>query len=152
MKKTIAFLLALFTLFSFSLNAFAEDQTGRTTVSATIESSYLLTIPSDQTIPFGAKRTELSSSLKVTGNIAAGKAVTVTATTSAMSCPDQDTTIPFTLQKNGAVFNGETWTDAELRAATPKELTLSVVVSESDWNAAKAGEYAGYIVFNAALG
>ncbi len=152
MKKTIALLLALVLALSLCLTALAADQSGETRVSATVESSYTLTIPSDQSIAFGATKTDLSSPLKVTGNVGAGKTVTVTAVTQALTCPDQDTVIPFTLQKDGAAFTSEVWTDEELRADTPKELTLSVVIAESDWNAAKAGAYAGSIVFSAALG
>ncbi len=151
MKKATALLLALMLVLSVGAAAFAADQSGETLVRASIESTYILTIPREQTIAFNALSTELSSPLKVTGNIASGKKVTVTAATEALACPTQDTTIPFSLQKDGSDFTSEDWTDAELRAASPKEITLSIEIAAAAWNAAKAGEYTGTITFQAKL-
>jgi len=151
MKKLTALILAIMLVLSLGAAAFAADQSGETTITAAIESSYILTIPMSQDIAFGAQNTELGSTLKVTGNVAAGKKVTVTAVTEPLACPDQDTEIPFQLRAGGREFTGEDWSDAELRASEAKEVRLSVVIAEADWNAAKAGEYSGTILFSAKL-
>lgn len=137
--------------------AFAADPgpvNKETKVTATVGSTYTLSIPADQSITFGAANNNLSGALAVSGNIANNKKVTVTVgSTGSLTSNVATTTIPFTVtqQNSNAAFTGANWSAAELRATTPKSIALAVKVTQDAWNAAQAGSYSGGITFTAAI-
>lgn len=94
MKKTIAMLLAVLTVFLFSTVAFAE---GTTTLTTTVpDAEYMLNIPANQAIPYGKTSTDIGS-ITVTdaSGFAEGKNLQVTLDYTDFTCAGVKTTIPF---------------------------------------------------------
>lgn len=120
-------------------------------LSASVESEFTLSIPSTTAIAYNQTSTDLNGTLKVTGNVLPTQKVTVTATANPLKNSVQNTELPYKLMNGTTEFTSAEWSETELRAATPKELTLSVDITEDDWKAAKAGAYTGSIVFLAEL-
>lgn len=136
----------------------AQDNTESkdTTITANIQSTYTLTIPSETQIAFESPSTDLNGKLKVAGNVRNGEEVIVTVSKTAFHNEEQGTDLPYMLvnKEDGKVFTDMTWDEDTLRAGltgTGKEVQLSVNIKETDWKTAEAGEYEGTITFTADL-
>lgn len=143
-------------LFLSALPISAADQSGTTDLSATVDATYMLTIPSNTAISYGAKSTLLPGELKVKGNVQKGQSITVTASPTALHNDSQNTDISYTLKKDAIPFTSDTWNEQELRDglvnnASAKKDMLSIAIDASAWNSAKAGSYKGTIIFSAQL-
>lgn len=128
----------------------AEPQTETTTLKATVNSSFLLSIPANQTVLYNAAKTDIGR-VSVTGNVLSTEEVTVTVDKTNFKHATKDAAIPYTLTNNEIPFTKGVWSETELRDATPKAVDLSVNVDAADWTAAPAGAYTSTITFNAAL-
>lgn len=104
MKKTIALLLAVMLVVSMAPAAFAANTTTLTTNVPAAE--YVLNIPADQQITYGATSTRIGN-VTITGakNFASGKNIDVTITYSAFTSEAVTTTIPYTLNACGTGQN-----------------------------------------------
>ena len=138
--------------------ALADPQSGNTTLSATVDSTFMLTIPADTTIAYEETSTELPG-LKVTGNVNK-QYVAVTATAGDLAATNRidGATIDYTLSTNNGAYPGSglVWTEAELRTGyldedAAKTEPLSVDITEATWKSAKAGTYQGKITFTATM-
>lgn len=123
-------------------------ETGTTDISTTVNSSYTLTIPKSTTIDFEATSTNLDGDLKVTGNVANGETVTVNALCNPLKTA-QGVNLAYKLMNGSDEYSAVTWTETELRDG--KNIQLSVAIEDTTWKNAKAGTYAGGIVFTADL-
>ena len=163
MKHAIAkgaALLAAVGLLAAPSAALALDnpQKGSTEITAKVPSEYLLTVPSKVEISFEAESTPLPA-IGVTGNVAVGETVTVTADLNGGELTgDRDTKrIPFALNdETGAAFTQAVWDEDDLRlgfddADRIVEQRLSVDIAKDVWDHAQAGAYTGRITFTAEL-
>ncbi len=130
----------------------AEHQEKSTTLTTAVESKYILTIPRDMEIPFGAEETGIGS-VKVTGNVKPGETVQVDAAAgNFISQEDPQDTIALTLidKNEDSKFQSSVWNEQDMRSKT-KEIPLVVRVEKTDWDKAYAGTYKAILTFEASL-
>lgn len=130
----------------------AEPQEKSTTLTTAVESEYILTIPRDMEIAFGAEETGIGS-VKVTGNVKPGETVQVDADAgSFISQEDPQDTIALTLtdKSKDITFQSSVWNEQDMRSET-KEIPLAVRVEKADWDKAYAGTYKAILTFEASL-
>ena len=140
-----------------------NPQSGDTTLSATVGSTFMLTIPTDTTIAYGQASTVLDGGLKVTGNVNQQKVV-VTASAGDLAATDRKdgATIEYALQTtvHGEAVEypeqGITWTEPELRDGYLDDSNaivrrLTVGIDNEAWRTAKAGTYRGTVTFTATM-
>ena len=148
-RKTLAGIMSLAVIAAVAVPVHAEDKT--TELNSNVPSKYELTIPMTTEIDFNTLSTDLNGTLKVTGNVQSNQTVTVSATKHILENQDNNSAeIDFALKQGTSDFSSATWNETELRAGT-KEITLSVVIEQSAWDNAKAGNYTGSIVFTVEL-
>ena len=170
MKRIIAIVLAVLTVFAFSSVALAEGNT--TTLTTTVpDATYTLNIPADQEIAFGATDTAIGNiTTSDSSGFAEGKNLQVTMTFDAFRSEDTSTTIPFKIRpyvgvsyssplSSGGmlIFNGNTdGTTSEYPYAAYAHdsddatiTSLNVTISSTDWGKALPGEYSSTITFTA---
>ena len=170
MKKLLAVVLAMLTVFSFGTVAFAANTTTLTTTVPDAE--YTLNIPADQEIPFGATSTDIGSiSVTNSSSFAIGKNLEVTLTYGDFTCEDVATTIPFTVKLNATnpsnsiqdatiesggklVFkgysNGEVYEYASIKYINEEQMDITKIsINSTDWGKALAGNYTATITFTA---
>ncbi len=100
MKKIIAIVLAMMTVFSYATVAFAENTTTLTTTVPDAE--YTLNIPEDQEITFGATETNIGNvTVTDSSGFAEGKDLHVTITYDDFKAEGVSTTIPYYIQSSG---------------------------------------------------
>lgn len=130
-----------------------EPQRDSTTVTTDIASSFVLTIPATTNITYGAERTQMDGTLKVTGNVDTNEQVAVSVETSPLYNQSHNENITYTVtasEMRNEAFTGDVWTEAELREER-KEIPLYVLISSDAWSQAKAGDYEGTVTFTAQL-
>ena len=152
MKRSGAFLAGMLMLAAAVPVCGAQNTEEKTTLTADVGSVYTVSIPADQDIVFGKEDTTLDGRLKVTGNVKPGEKVTVSASATAFVNQDVNgESFAFSLKSGAAEFTSMDWSEAELRAAAPKEAALTVHVPSESWAQAKAGTYKASITFRAEL-
>ncbi len=158
MKRKITMGLTAFALMgAMALPVSAQENTESkdTTIRATIQSTYTLTIPAETTIDFEAVSTNLEGELKVAGNVLPSQEVEVTANAGTFHNTVQNTDLPYKLMNGQEEFKTSTWDEDTLRAGLQegqgKAIPLSIAIEEADWETAEAGEYTGTITFTATL-
>ena len=130
----------------------AEPQEKSTTLTTDVASEYMLTIPQNMTIPFGAEETGIGS-VKVTGNVKPAETVQVDVEVgNFISQDDPQDTIALTLinKNDNSEFGISFWSEKNMRDET-KEIPLAVQVKEEDWAKAYAGTYQATLTFTASL-
>ena len=130
----------------------AEPQEKSTTLTTDVKSEYMLTIPRDMEIPFGAEETGMGS-VKVTGNVKPRETVRVDATAgSFISQENPQDTIALTLmdESTDTQFQSSVWDEQDMRKET-KEVPLAVRVKKADWDQAYAGTYKAVLTFEASF-
>lgn len=145
-KKIVAGALGIVVMIAAALPVYAENET--TEINTSVDSTYTLTIPKKTDIIFNAESTDLTGTLKVTGNVLPTQSVVVTVETKDLYNSVQNTTLPYKLMNETEEFTTATWNEEELRSEN-KEFQLSVAIEKSEWNKAVAGSYEGSIVFTA---
>lgn len=166
MKKTMAILLCVLMLVPFATIAFAESTTTLTTVVP--GAAYTLNIPADQTIDYGATSTQIGNiTVTDSSGFAVDKNLCVTLTYDAFTCPNTETTIPFSVIQHSnytekpEVKSGDTITFLGLTEGTVEEKAVflgyglgratdySVDITSEDWGKAIPGTYTATITFTA---
>ena len=177
MKKLIAIVLAVLTVFSFSAVAFAEGNT--TTLTTTVpDATYTLNIPADQQITFGATSTDIGNvTVTNSSGFAEGKDLHVTLTYDNFKSEGLSTTIPYYINSYGRyssrpqdtvtvkkesgsflTFYGEASGSCKeyfyLASLSHGEAlddtkVLQVKIDSADWGKALGGEYTSTITFTA---
>ncbi|MGM0214220.1 hypothetical protein [Enterococcus sp. AZ109] len=139
-------LLASFIPLSTSTVALADT----TELTANFESTYVLTIPSNQTI---TEKNVNIGDLYVTGDIAPDQLVQVTAETKQFERVGSNDVLPFVLKHNqsSTLLEDFQFEEADMLSGSETKLDLWTDINETDWSNAKAGEYKGSIVFTAEL-
>ena len=79
-----------------------------TPITATVTSSYELSIPAATDIDFNVTSTNLEGTLKVTGNVLPTQTVSVSAQTKPLSNSVQGTTLPYELRNGTSEFSTAT--------------------------------------------
>ena len=106
MRKILSLTLAIMMVFSMTIMASAENTTTLTTTVP--DATYILNIPADQTIDFGATSTNIGEvSVTNASGFAEGKNLAVTITYDAFKCEGNSTTIPYTVLMNSPEGYGE---------------------------------------------
>lgn len=164
MKKAMAILLAMLMLIPFATIAFAANTT---TLTTTVPgAAYTLNIPSDQEIVYGAGSTKIDApTVTDSSGFAEGKNLYITATYSAFSSSNTDTTIPFIL-KNNISARTEDWLSGDkMKFLGQKTGTVDtnltfysggmsflsencyIFIDSTDWGKAAPGNYTATITF-----
>lgn len=173
MKKLFALFLALMMVVSMATVVSAETTTLTTTVP---DAEYILKVPKDQEIPFGAESTAIEAlSVSNASGFAVGKNLAVTITYDAFKAEGISTTIPYTLRiKQETNTVGRLWKTGEtLNFLGKADGTLDELISfndadngetyttpiygeeyyilaeSEDWGMALAGDYTSTITFTA---
>lgn len=148
-KRVLAGIMSVMMMTTTALPVSAQE--GSTTVKATVDSTYILTVPAETSITYGAENTLLSGKLKVTGNVLPTEQVMVTASCGSLHNAVQNTDLTYALKdEQSVVFSSAMWSETELRGAA-KEIGLKIYIAEDAWRQAKAGSYTGTITFNAEI-
>lgn len=143
MKKKLAAGLSAALVAGMVLPVSASDtQTGRVTVTATVESSYTLSIPKTSvTIPYGQVATELG--ITVSGNVASDNTVSVTTENGSLKSGSLE--LPYTIDSTAL-----SWAGTEItKDGTTKKGVLTI--KKETWDAAQAGTYTDTVTFTATM-
>lgn len=152
-KKIIAGITCAMLIGAMVLPVSAEE----TPVTATVDSTYELTIPAQTDIAYNATSTSLNGIVAVKGNVLPNQIVTVSATPGNLHNSEQNTDLPYTLVISNTTqqFSSDIWNETQLRerlnGGEGKTVSLSVNITENDWRNAEAGTYTGNITFTAEL-
>ena len=144
MKKAIPFLLALALVCSLSLPALAANtESGSTLLTTEVGTTYIVSIPTSQEIDYGATSTALTPLTLTTANLPAGGKVRVTpAAANTYTLSNGATgTIDYALKSGDNAF-----TSADLDEVG-EAISLSIAITEAEWNAAESGNYTGTLGF-----
>lgn len=171
MKKVCSLTLALCCLLSAVVMAASAEaaQSGTTKLTTTVPAaSYVMHIPADQTVAFGATSTKIGN-VTVTDatGFAEGKNVEVTVTHDDFHSDSVGTTIPYDLVATGSTVeygtvgklafkgkadgtvNEETYITYGKATGYMKNLVISM--TSTAWGKALAGEYTSTITFTSAV-
>lgn len=149
-KKYLASLVLAIALSVLSLPVSAAGITSQTTtLTTTIDSSYTMSIPMNQTISLNTITTEIGA-VAVTGNLKTDEEVAVTIEKTAFTTENTGT-IPYRLLSEGNAVASLTWSEAEARNDAPKSYPLTVTIDEEQWRQARAGDYTATITFTAEI-
>lgn len=179
MKRIISFILAIFLVVSMSITAYAATSDGEakangaTVLTTTVPTAtYVLNIPANTTITYGAERTELDV-ITVTDakGFAKGKNLNVTVAYDDFTSDSVETTIPYLLKfttnitasasdysdfRNVTKASGDAFTFKGKSDGTVTEkaihrtyevVEMYVSVTSEDWGKALAGNYSSTITF-----
>ena len=174
MRKTIALILAVCTLLSFTVAASADTFTSTTTLTTKVPAaSYTMKIPADQTIKYSATITEIGIvTIENSEGFSAKKNVEVTVGLTEFTSEGVDTTIPYEIvtvwgnggskwnfdreavlrfegQQGGTVKSNATSIDISGVTKNPDDqLThMGIMISSGAWANALAGDYTSTITF-----
>ena len=149
-KKLLSCLLAAaITLSAASLGVSAatitdqsDPKTGETTITTQIAPTYTVTIPDKVSIVFNTTQTQFGTVELSKAQLEVGKSVYVQASAGALAnTADNTKTIPYTLMAGENTFTGAEY----IAAGQSTSLTLNI--SQDDWNRAYAGSYEGAVTF-----
>ncbi len=168
MKKILAVMLALVMMFEVCVPAFAADiiinddepaivdgkQTGDSKVYTSTETdptfhSYIVTIPAETQIKWGAAKTGFSYHVKTQLDL--GKRLAVSAVSQngqqALTNAGTDKTLPYTFSQTngGAVIDTLNYTTESEIVDTNR--TFNIEIANTAWEAAPIAEYSDYLTF-----
>ncbi len=174
MRKTIALILAVCTLLSFTVAASADTFTSTTTLTTKVPAaSYTMKIPANQTIKYAATFSEIGIvTIEESSGFSAMKNIEVTVSTTEFTSESVDTTIPYEImtvwgnggtkwnfdreavlrfegQQDGTVKSNATSIDISGVTKNPNDqLThMGIMISSGAWANALAGDYTSTITF-----
>ena len=170
MRKTIALILAVCILLSFAVAASADTVTsGTTTLTTKVPAaSYTMKVPSNQTIRYGARASEIGIvTIENSKGFSAKKNVEVTVVLTEFTSKGVDTTIPYKIItqwtggmgyyiNRGAVLRFEGQQDGTVKSkATSIDTSnlsgtldyMAITISSDAWANALAGDYTSTITF-----
>lgn len=170
MKQLFSLALAILMVFSTAVVASAESTTTLTTTVPA--ASYTLNVPATQEIPYNAEKVALAvPTVSDASGFAEGKNLRVNFSYGALSSPNVNTTIPYTItyetspnqiysfSDNVLVFRGES--DGGVSDAYPGQSNglaiitngdiyhLYINIKGSDWGKALGGDYTSIITYTA---
>lgn len=147
MKKIGLLAIPLALSLAVSVPAWAANPTGGdVTIRTTVEESYTITIPSNTEIAFGVESTKIGDLGLATAQLGPKRQVTFTADVSVagagkLTHSDNSTTLPYTLNIDGAATNKAGFTAVGVKPVT-------VNITKAAWDAAPAGSYSDTITFS----
>ena len=142
MKKLICIIAAAALTSASVLPCYAADDNRNTTVSTDISPSYIVSIPTDLSVPFNQVKTDLGSVSLDTAQLEPDKCVNVALTTDNKleNKADSAKTLAYSVLEGTAENTGAAFTSAQYLKAGDKT-NLTVEIKADDWNKAYAGEY-----------
>ena len=145
MKKLFAVILAAALVMSLSITAFEANTTGGDAdITASIASTYTVTIPADVNVAFNATETAFGAIKVEAAQIHPDKCIKVALASDGKLENSIDATkvIPYAIKDSeGAAFTSATYlTEGD-------KTELSIHITADDWNAAYAGEYSDTVTF-----
>ena len=145
MKKLFAVILAAALVMSLSITAFAANTTGGDAdITASIASTYTVTIPADVNVAFNATKTDFGAIEVTASQIHPNKCIKVELTSDGKLENSIDATkvIPYAIKDStGAAFT------SAIYLTEGDKTELSIHITADDWNAAYAGEYSDTVTF-----
>jgi len=173
MRKTIALILAVCTLLSFTVAASADTFTSTTTLTTKVPAaSYTMKIPANQSIQYGVEDTDIGNvTIENSQGFSTKKNIEVTVGITKFTSESVDTTIPYLLTtvwssgqniafniKGVLRFEGQQDGTVKSRATDYPNATglkdplgelerMEVTVFSSSWENALAGDYTSTITF-----
>lgn len=150
MKKMISAILALSLASTTATSVCAINvtqdnslpQNVDTTITTTIEPSYIVEIPDSVSIPFNSNTTSLGTIKATKLQIEPNKTISVSAKAgSLLNQVDKTSMIPYKIMNGDAEFSSIVLADLNTKAG------LTVDVTSAAWNSAPAGNYSGTITF-----
>lgn len=143
MKKILSLTLAIIMMATMSVTAFAADETKDTTITASIEPTYTVTIPANTAVTFGNTETDFGAIEVSAARLEPNKCIKVSLTTDGelVNAADSTKVIPYVIKAGDAAFTSATY----LAAGEKTELTINI--TQEDWNKAYAGEYSDTVTF-----
>ena len=150
MKKLLTIALVGAMLTATGITAFAVDYPGgtqNTEITTSVEPTFTVTVPADTTVPFNALSTEFGSVELESARLAPDKAVQVTVTSdyNLNNSIDDTVVIPYSLN------TAEEAVDADYAATfttAGEKVDLTINITQTDWDAAAAGDYGDTVTFN----
>lgn len=143
MKKLTALVLVIVLSLSLSVTAFAADNRN-TTITASINPTYTVTIPANTNVTFNTLSTSFGAVTLTAAQIDPGYAVKVelNASGTLKNQADATKTIAYTVNDaNGDAFTVGTYTTAG------DKTDLTIDITQAAWNAAFAGRYSDTVTF-----
>ena len=145
MKKLFAVILAAALVMSLSITAFAANTTGGDAdITASIASTYTVTIPANTTVAFNATETDFGAIEVTASQIHPNKCIKVELISDSKLENSIDATkvIPYAIKDStGAAFT------SAIYLTEGDKTELSIHITADDWNAAYAGEYSDTVTF-----
>lgn len=154
MKKPFFIALTCVLILALAAPALAVDNTlsegtstGGTEITATLGTTYILTIPSDTEITLNTLSNPIGN-LGISGmRVETGKQITVTATSPTNNFNLKTTggdAIPYSLTIDDTAANSTNFTSNGIKPVT-------VEITQAAWNAAPAGSYSDIVTFTASV-
>lgn len=143
---------AVAVLASSALTAYAADGSQSQSMELTVQknASYIMTIPQDQNIDFGAVDTEIGT-LSVKGEIGTNQKVKVSVSkTDFTDTADETNHFSFTLRERNTEFQEKEWGSQEVKANTASAV-LTVHIPGENWGKTSPATYRAAVTFQASL-
>lgn len=144
--KITAGLAVLILMGTRVLPVYAQEK--KTELTIHIPSTYTLSIPMNQTISLNTATAEIGTAA-ITANLKSDEQVVVTVEKTAFEARNTEDTISYQLQSDGNQVSSLTWSEAEARKEKAKTYPLTVIIDETEWKQAHAGDYTATITFTA---
>lgn len=144
MRKFTAVLLStMFVLGSFTSVMAQDSGTKQTTISVSVDPTYMVTIPANTTIKSGEQSSSLGKITIENVRLEPDKNVNVSVDASGKLKNTKDTskTIPYKLMNGDKEFKSAFYTE------NSDNTMLTLLIDKSDWDKAYAGTYTDTLVF-----
>ncbi len=144
MRKFTAVLLStMFVLGSFTSVMAQDSGTKQTTISVSVDPTYMVTIPANTTIKSGEQSSSLGKITIENVRLEPDKNVNVSVDASGKLKNTKDTskTIPYKLMNGDKEFKSAYYTE------NSDNTMLTLLIDKSDWDKAYAGTYTDTLVF-----
>ena len=144
MRKFTAVLLStMFVLGSFTSVMAQDSDTKQTTISISVDPTYMVTIPANTTIKSGEQSSSLGKITIENVRLEPDKNVNVSVDASGKLKNTKDTskTIPYKLMTGDKAFKSASYTE------NSDNTMLTLLIDKSDWDKAYAGTYTDTLVF-----
>lgn len=144
MRKFTAVLLStMFVLGSFTSVMAQDSDTKQTTISVSVDPTYMVTIPANTTIKSGEQSSSLGKITIENVRLEPDKSVNVAVDASGKLKNTKDTskTIPYKIMSGDKEFKSASYTE------NSDNTMLTLLIDKSDWDKAYAGTYTDTLVF-----
>lgn len=134
------------TAFATEIKQDTSSKTADTVITASKAVTYTVIIPESGQAVYGVEDNPIGDIEFVSGNLEPNSKVTVELTNSSdfVNSKDANEKIPYSIESNGVAFVN---TDFSENTEAGTKVPLSVKITNSDWENAKAGNYSATLTF-----